>query len=474
MKLFSFDFCQKKRPPKKKRKVRIPKSTPFYENRLRTRHKNRTDEWTQTHFFCLGVGTGQPYPQPHSETIYETYESMVDSGGGLQMQFNPIDHVKWDATDFNRPAFMYTSAGDVAADGAPLMEFLDYVHAHVPSPSPQQINELSQRAEEFFKRTVPPDVLFYNFVIEAIQMYKSILELAKKGIVKTWEMERRKKQLYEEFIRKGKSPEDAWLAVFFALLPNMSDIRKIACSIDQANKKLAFLVKHNHKEVKRQFNVKQAYELTLDDTPVSMESIGSYYINQWDPDHPPHVAGNPSPPKEDSPDKWMLEYENYKLRFHAEALIVFHIPEYKLHDGGMGLVLQSILGLDRPFAAFWEAIPFSFVVDWVTPKIKELSGWLDDSLFMTFPEATILRVDHSFKLEVDVRLNVKHYPMGEEPFIEECGTAKYTRYMRAHGLPEGKPSVFASPHNVVIRSTLGVALVTQAIKRRWRRLLRRR
>ena len=179
--------------------------------------------------------------------------------------------------------------------------------------------------------------------------------------------------------------------------------------------------------------------------------------------------------RDDSVEEVWVEYEKYTLKYHAEATIVFNIPEYKLRDGGVFLVWESMMGLDRPFAAIWEATLFSFVVDWFTGSIKDLTSWLDESITVAWPEAQILRQDHSFKLEAQCLFYVWN------PFTAErgevLGVGTYSRYQRAHDLPYGKSSVFSAPHNVVTRSALGVALTIQKIKalKPWLfRFLRRR
>lgn len=470
---FSFDFCQKKKRPKRKKKTRVLKPSPFYDGRRRSKESLINEEFTTTHLLTTTfLGIPFPMDEPNLDLRYSTYEEIVDSGGGLQNRWNPVDHVKWDGSKISRPSQMHSGAGVLVAEDIPLVvDPYEYVHAYIPSPSPTRINELSQAAERHFKTIVKPEVMLANFVLELVSFLHGASAAVEAGMKKAGQKGRKTyARKFAEYIREGYSkPEAHFLALMFALLPFIEDVKKILCSAEAAIRKFNWLVKHNGKAVELQFNIDNVHELSPSEQFQRVSNLGSYAFGGWDPMSPPWEGGF-DPLRDDAVEEIWVEYQKYTLKYHAEATVVFCIPEYKLRDGGVFLVWESMMSLDRLFAAIWEAIPFSFIVDWFTNSAKDLVHWLDDSLFKAWPDAILLRVDHSFKVEAKCLFYVWN------PFTatkgEELGVGDYTRYQRAHGLPEGKPSVFASPHNLVTRSALGVALGIQQVKRLKPHLLR--
>jgi hypothetical protein len=322
--------------------------------------------------------------------------------------------------------------------------------------------------EDHFRSAVKPEVLLYNFIAELVQMCEGNVEKAKKAADKLNRALRTFERLYKKFLAEGKP--DAWfLAWSFAIAPNIKDFHNIVCSFSAAKKRLEWLIRNNGKVVLVEWRSQHVFDLNEADLDVHVGRVGSFAFGAWDPNHPPWEGGL-APPVDDSPDEYRVQISQYELECVGRAQVVFRIPEYKLRDGGAFLVWESMMGLDRPFAGLWEAIPFSFVIDWFTNTAKDLVSWLDNSITVAWPPGEILECGHSFKLKTKHDWYIRHWFDGT---WTPLGSTDYTRYMRARGLPRGKPSMFATAHNVPMRAALGAALVTQKLRTIAKRARRR-
>jgi len=469
----NLDFCLPKL------KIRLPhlhvhdnKWKRMYNGRVRERESARADPWILLNLQTTDPhGVPLPMPEDQIDTRLLKYEKIVDSSTGLRSVNNPVDHVKWDGTGIQLPTIMYDALGNPATFGAVLPETFDWVTSHLPSPPTEVMDALAKQAEDHFRTSVKPEVLLYNFVIELIETCQGNLEKAKGAYATILRISQEFRRKYLEFLAKGLSNADSfWLAWNFAIKPFLSDLRKILCSMSKAMKLLKYLIENNGKARIVRHRRNDAYHPDPGELYWNLGPFQDFAINSWDPDNPPWEGG-PVPVRNDSPDELIIQFENYDLTYTAQATVIVEIPEYKLRDGGAFLVWESMMGLDRPFAAIWEAIPFSFIIDWFTGTIKDLSAWLDQSVTVAWPPAQILRADHTFKLKVDVRVRIRHAFSGE---YDDLGTGHYTRYVRMHGLPYGKPSLFEQPNNVGLRISLSIALVTQRLKKKFWRYLRRR
>jgi hypothetical protein len=124
----------------------------------------------------------------------------------------------------------------------------------------------------------------------------------------------------------------------------------------------------------------------------------------------------------------------YKL---VEATGAFRAGGYLYHEL-MGLddvegeirAFVSALGLANPLAILWEAIPYSFVVDWFT-RIGTLFDRLSIQPFEGTWEVTGVSnsIKESFKIQIDQHCYPQHNPR------INLGFSTYERYVRFVGLP---------------------------------------
>jgi hypothetical protein len=125
-----------------------------------------------------------------------------------------------------------------------------------------------------------------------------------------------------------------------------------------------------------------------------------------------------------------------------------------------------MMATDRIGSVIWEAIPFSFVIDWFTDVGKQLAEMLD-SATKNFPDGQILpsTVCHSFKLRAQFALTYVYEPTLGLIQEENLGKVNYTRYQRLPDLPQGGRVTFDLGAINPNRGTLTAALVSQKHKR---------
>lgn len=464
MQLKAFDFCRKPKTPRKK-KDKPKKFGRLRQNRLRERSEKIDESFFYTHLLTQGPSGNLPMPEPMEYHSVRSYERMVDNTG-LRNKQNRIDHIKW-SQSFERPQSVHDVHGNVVAVNAPIPgDLYDYVYRFVPSPGYERIYQLAKQAEDHFRRTVRPEVQLLNFVAELIELCHGKVDELTKFAAKL------EKAFADYWTFLAEHPEDFYLAYEFFLKPFEADFRKILCSVHNAQKRLEWLINNNGKAVEVEYRIGDVYQPNQSELTDSLGQYWDYGVGVWNPATPPWEGGL-DPLRLDSADKLEIQYRNYKCIFCAQATVLFNIPEYKLRDGGLLEVWSSMMGLDRPLAAVWEAIPFSFVIDWFTDAADDFATWLDESVFVAWPDAKILRADHSFKLEVDVHLVHQKWD-GSEFRPVDLGKATYKRYKRDWGLPYGVPELFHEPVNTERVELLSAALLLQLSKRAWRAWLRRR
>lgn len=129
--------------------------------------------------------------------------------------------------------------------------------------------------------------------------------------------------------------------------------------------------------------------------------------------------------------------ESYRYRRHSIRTI-YRAGGYLFHqledlDGKIGLLrgMAGALGFNNPLGVLWEAIPFSFVVDWFT----RIGNAISRTAVQPFVGPWELRrVTHSYLISGKWSLSVE-YPSGYTPqsYVSDEGT--FTLYHREVGLP---------------------------------------
>lgn len=424
-------FCQKDAEFVKPRKKRPPRTSKTVSGRTRTRQVSKNDSFVKIHFL-----TDPPdLPEGFSDDRISLLERIVDTSGFLQSYGNPVDHLVFRELKFRRPNVSGYAPGCIEATSTvEVPHVLNWIQSYIPSEIPHDIlEELVSSARSHFLNAVDPKVLFLNFLAE-------LLELIHGGVKKVeelLELFKLYRKLYLEELarlvkRFGQRPENMYLAYQFAIKPFQSDMLKLLCIIEDAEKRTKWLFNNNHKPVRVLFRKKDVWPGP--DFDLSQWQIGNlaYAMGPWDPTCPPWEEGCPQPLAEDLDGEYRLRAIHWSIDFCAQATVIYHLPPCRFsEDGsGIGLVLSSMLGTDRLGSFIWEAIPFSFVIDWFTDAGKQVANWID-GVTKNFPDGEILEMCHSFKLRSKWELGW-YSPCGSDP---EVGLFDYNRYQRQPGLP---------------------------------------
>lgn len=384
---------------------------------------------------------------------YNVWRYMVDTHGYLQDDFNPCYHERY-AGVHKFPKSVQATASDGVHSWTTTYsrQLMDPVIScrTINLPLGTWIDDFGARAENHFITLVKTEYSLINFIIEMIELLEgnvSILKKAKEAI----------ENAISRFRKIFAETGNYWLSWNFAIKPTIKDIQAMFDQYRKALKRLKWLRERNHKDTKvkyregpREFEGKCLFDMR----PDSSDSV--YYIP------PPQYIG--SPPHEvlvNWPDALRLvEYAEVdylaRVRLSSWAWIRFDIPEMYLEGlPGLGIVMSAMQGLYNPLAIGWEAVPFSWLIDWFRTEAHKLRELIKSDL-NPLGHATIKAVGwtsdvtifgtYSYLSGYECEPTDPYYP---PPSIDtwprtEAGGFRYKLYNRKPGLPE-TDSLFRIP-----------------------------
>lgn len=357
------------------------------------------------------------------------HREMWDTHGFIQNWYNPC----------TKEVFEYGGASAIPpiedADGIIISfettspSFKPLVRDTYPFLSEIDLDELALRSEEKLTTIVETEVSIVNFIIELIQTCQGNVSKINK-FAKIFNRARRLYHLkLKELLKKGvKETSAKWLAWNFAIKPAISDLKAILCSVSNAYKKLKWLKDHNHKIV--------YLDYTRDDLA---ENI-SFSPNEW---HNGSLLcaitrADPLGTTINGGYYQQVRFTELKLKYHARSKIYLSIPD-DLLDGmkGMGALWSAMQGLYNPVGIVWEAIPFSWLVDYFLSYRARLFQRIYD--FNPFDAGVeVLGFGHSFDISVVGAARVQN--ITHDVTHHDYGRFEYTLYVRSAGLPKSEQS----------------------------------
>lgn len=372
------------------------------ENRYRWRAQ--TEQSLQT--IQVDDGPNENGPSPVQEvTLWSTAEAIRDipySKG----RFHPVSHMKLNQT-FSYPepwiyeSFVphYTSRyiltgkwGNPAMNDASVLETLmdpdesleEPLTGYLPSG---EAASFTRKALDKALRQVPETISIANFLLELTEVRSLIPRLS------GW-----------------KTLPEAFLSLEFGWLPLISDIRKLFTVVAQVNKRVEHLIRVNKRTVT--ISHQRKFVLIDDSSPPSAPSGEPTYTA-------PVIVPKTS-------------YKEVKARQHLRVA-------YDLDLEGADAFLSAMtaaLGLRNPLKIIWNAIPFSFAVDW----IYNLGSFLD-SVGNTEPFTGTIAIRDAY-CSVETREFVDHYMPSYYPFVgpksmQSFSTSLIRGYHRRPGTLEG-------------------------------------
>jgi hypothetical protein len=395
---------------------------------------------------------GAPHPDPivhwsKINTPHEMWRYMVDTHGFLQDDFNPCYHERYLGL-YDFPYYISWTAADgvhqISTSYRRQLEDPVRDCRMIQLPLGTWLEDFSARAEHHFITLVETDYSLINFIIEMIELcegnvnvlvsMKNAIESAIRGFRRAYE-------------RSGSY----WLAWNFAIKPTLKDIWNMFHTYRRAQKRLEWLKKRNHKDTKvhyregpRQFSGASLFEMAKDDV------TQPYY------EPPPELFGDP-PAWQEWYD-WIVLKEHCEVEYEATvtltawAWIRFDIPDMLLEGmAGLGIVIAAMQGLYNPLAIGWEAVPFSWLIDWFRTEAHKLRELVKSDL-NPLGYATLKQAGWTAK----VKIFGEFFHMGgtdSDPSVEypngwtrtAAGSFKYQLYNRQPNLPEVSDNPFRIP-----------------------------
>jgi hypothetical protein len=274
---------------------------------------------------------------------------------------------------------------------------------------PEYLDDFCARAEHHFKTAVDDTHSILNFLIELIEMCEG-------NIVKLKELVEKLKRAFDLFWKMYKKTGNYWLSWNFAIKPTIGDVKAIISSVNNARKRLRWLKKHNHLDTPVSYRQNNGFETSgTIDLPYDWGKLGHTAIA---------TGTNPIGVK------FEFVYQT-KLKVAANAVVRFDIPDQFLSDEeGLGIVWLSLAGLYNPLKVAWEAIPFSWLIDWFVSIKTQMQ--LEAANLSPLKDATILQTGHSITTEVDGEVYLVNEDRSERMYL---GIIQYRLYNRQPGLP---------------------------------------
>lgn len=317
------------------------------------------------------------------------FEQMNDVVGNPKGE-NKVDHVICNSARGSRTLFTYTSPDGTQTGGSGFgpweeVSFPD-IHNKVPVVDFSTLGDQATRAIQHVTSLVPTSVLLPNFIWE-LRGLKDLPETIRR-LRKNWEyfdsfqsLRPRSLRRYAEWAKNPRVRKDlmAWitgkrlanlhLAKEFGLDPFIGDLRKLFLILEEFDKKLAFL----------------------------KSTIGKRYKSGYREDLP--VPANLMTPS--GIGTTTLECVYYRATVNFTFVLSHDLPELDSLASRIK-VAMALLGLNNPLAVIWEAIPYSFLVDWFV-NVQDLISQFGTAPFLT-GKVTV----HKASVSVHQRASIDH------------------------------------------------------------------
>lgn len=347
-------------------------------------------------------------------TRFEQVNDIVGNRGGE----NPVDHVLCTSGCGSRRPFTYVkpsgSPGESGGSHFGPWEAVEFPHIHnkIPVVDQSSLGDQSLRAIQRATELFPTVVLLPNFLWE-LREWRDLPEVIQR-LRKNWEIfdsyQRGLKSVrrYLDWSKRpdvrreffawltGKRIANAFLAKQFGVDPFLQDLKKLFGILKRLDEHIKFL----KSKMNKRYRVGHREELSAPAGVFTPTSLGTT----------------------------TLECEYYRATVNYSFEVSHDIPELDSIRSRIGVMMVA-LGLNNPATVIWEAIPYSFLIDWFV-DVQGLLQNLGNIPFMT-GKITV----HKVSTSVTQRASVSHY-------INVYGNSKVfldrynmRRYWRWPGLP---------------------------------------
>jgi hypothetical protein len=283
-------------------------------------------------------------------------------------------------------------------------------------PYPADLDQLIQASLNAMLPLIKSELSIVNSIIE-LKDFKSL----PKTIANIWQVAKvipRSLKSLRSLLRGGA---DGYLQAKFNILPLLSDIAGIRSALSRTERRINDFITRSGRVQKRHYNRPlMEFKPTVDTAPgaILTEVLSSYPLAS---SYTYERFVTPSP-----------------TIFHAEIEYNYNYTRYQVEHARI-LALLDALGANLNPAIIWNAIPWSFVVDWVI----NVSQWLSTQRvgFMD-PKINILRYLWSVKRVRSIIVQRKAFAPDyiDGPYKQVSGpvplpTVRESAYCRVVGLP---------------------------------------
>lgn len=349
-------------------------------------------------------------------------EEMDDCIGFKKSDFNPCFHDKYINTgkpidnltvEINPGQFEHYTCNK---GGVHIQDVLGVIR-NIDFGIEDWLDDFGASAEDHFRTAVQDQNSLINLILETLQVLKGNLRIARRLSLKM-------EKALDTFWRMFRKTGDHWLAWNFAIRPTIRDVYSLLTSMQTAQKRLKFLREWNHRDIKVHYREYPRYFVGS----VEPQAAWFSHVPGGDPLIPPPLGLRAE-----------LTYD-CEIALSAWAWIRFDIPDYLLDDWtcAMGMILLTQQGVYNPVKILWEAVPFTWLIEWMAGKELQLKKEL--ASLSPFPDATILGTGHSLSIKrMTGSINVLiDGPSGTSSHL--VGDYFYKRFDRRPGLPSGDPA----------------------------------
>jgi len=286
------------------------------------------------------------------------------------------------------------------------------------APPPSGLDSYIQRSLECMLPGIKPALSLPNSLLELKDMKSVPKTLSNlKGLLSMISSFTAGKGSWS-FKKLLKAMADAHLQVSFNIKPLLSDIAGIIQTMRSTESELADLIKRQHKVQKRHFTASMHDSYHDSDTGYL---TGTKSLPQG---HPP-VFGNAQ----------CRRVVSYGTRtFHAEIWYSYWLGTAELEQARIRAYLDR-LGVNLDPSIIWNAIPWSFVVDWFAGVGPWLSQFTSRNIE---PVVIIHRFLYSYKVSRSITMIGKIIPIGNHHGGSETTQVMLneTLYKRVIGMPD--------------------------------------
>jgi hypothetical protein len=256
----------------------------------------------------------------------------------------------------NDPCFGYDyrGFGEVGKFDKDLPKFFDLRADGGFVPAPAGLDDLTQRALNTMLPVLKAELSLVNSLIE-LKDFVSLPRTLKRIADFRFLPSLRRKGIRATLRELLGGSADGYLQAKFNVLPLLSDIRGVRTALLRSEKRINAFITRQGRVQKRHFSL------------------------NWR--EYPDVSDSYAPKSPIVPSLWYNDFDGYTegtrqvihdaTTFHAEMLFNFNYTAYQVEHARL-LSLMDQLGLSLDPRIIWNAIPWSFVVDWVI----DVNRWL--------------------------------------------------------------------------------------------------